>query len=85
MKICLAKYGLLFFDYLEVNTNGLVFASAESYYKKIVGSAKNYTSYAAKCTGEFKLVIVTDLVLSPIKMKCYNYPSPLKSPISFCP
>ena len=37
---------------LEINTTGCEFASAESYYKKIVGSANNYSYYALKCKGK---------------------------------
>ena len=37
---------------LEIQTNGLEFASAESKYQKVVGNANNYSYYASKCRGE---------------------------------
>ena len=56
--------GYYIFDFSAVNTSGLEFASAESYYQKIVGIANNYSHYASKCSGElwcFELQVVTDL------------------------
>ena len=43
--------GVLFL-FVEINTTECEFASAESYYKKIVGSANNYSYYALKCKGK---------------------------------
>ena len=37
---------------LEIQTIGLEFASAESYYQKVIGTANNYSYYASKCIGE---------------------------------
>ena len=37
------------------NFNGLEFASASSYYSKIVGGSNSYDHYVSKCTGDISI------------------------------
>ena len=54
--VIITYYNKYYTDLLtELETTGLEYASVTSYYKKIIGTANNYTYYASKCTGQLSL------------------------------